>query len=104
MQTVEALENGILAPQEMESGFLAQKCEMVKEMQRAQHKLVFDGNEERPKEEGREKKVKDAPKQGKPLGSLGQSWLSVGAQIKESRWRRQHQKGGSSLEERTELK
>ena len=30
-----------------------QKSEMVEEMQRAHHKLAFDGNEARPTEEGR---------------------------------------------------
>ena len=33
----------------------AQKSEMVVEMQRAHHKSVNDGNEDRPKEEGRQK-------------------------------------------------
>ena len=39
--------------QEKEGKGKAQKSEMVEEMQRAHHKSVVDGNEERPKKDGR---------------------------------------------------
>ena len=92
-----------------------QKKEMVEEVQRAHHKFVYDKNEERQKEEGKQKTVKNAPKRRHALGKfgkwlflfliVGQTWLSVCAeaegplrrteavmrmqqevQIKENRW------------------